>query len=1599
VRYIKNTYYKFLIFAISIFFLQKNTNAQVQASFIANPLSGCAPHLVQFTSTSTGAGLTYIWDLGNGTQSTIANPSATYFIPGAYNIKLVVTNSAGQKDSITKNQYIDVFAKPQVNFIASDTIGCFPLITQFTDLSTAGSGNILSWQWDFGDGTGSSIQNPSHTYAQGTYTVVLRVTNDKGCATTYVKPNYIKALLGIQSSFNFISPNSCSVPVTINFNNTSTGTGVLSYNWAFGDGGTSTSINPSHTYNANGTYNVVLTVNNNQGCTNTFTYQNAISIGTNIAKFTAPDSVCVGANVNIVNTSTPTPGAANWSFGDGTFSTAITPTKTYTTPGNYVIKLVANFGACSDSITKNITVIAKPTVSFSTNDTASCKVPFTVNFNSIVSNGNIYNWNFGDGGSSTTPNPTHIYSSMGIYNVSLTVTNSFGCATTLLKNNYIKIGLPTLSFVNLPDSGCNPLTIVPQVLINAFDGVASYSWDFGDGFTTTTQNPSHTYTIAGVYTIKLTIITNGGCTETISSIVKVGNKPVVDFTANPIITCAFYPVTFTDLTTGSPLTSYYWQFGDGGSSFDQNPVYEYQDTGFYNVTLTVSSNGCKSVLKKFNYIYIKPPVARFTPVLNCNNPYSVNFTDESIAPLKWYWQFGDGVIDSIQNPTHIYALPGVYTVILTVSNGTCSHTKSKTVKIIDEHPDFSADKLVICKGSSINFSSLNYIKNNINSITWNFGDGTILIGDSTISHTYTQAGQYTIQLITVDYNGCTNTVSKNQYITVYGPTANFASAVPGSCLNSAVLFNDLSLTDATHPLTNWEWNYGDGSIQNYIAPPFMHTYSGQGIYSISLKVKDSYGCVDSITKPSFLIISKPNAAFVSPDTLFCPNKDIIFTNNSVGNNLTYTWHFGDGNTSNATNPVHQYLNDGSYTISLYITDIYGCKDSIIKPQYVVILSPEAKFQVSDSFGTCPPLFVQFTNNSTNYLNNTWEFGDGSFSTNSNPTHFYTSPGTFIAKLTVTSIGGCVSVFSKTIKVKGPDGTFSYGPLQGCNPLTINFTAITTNTASYVWDFNNGQTISNTTPSVTYTYNQVGKFLPRMILKDNIGCSIPIYGADSITIFGVQNNVGSSTTKVCDSGAVFFNANAISNDIINNYLWKFGDGGTSTAQNPIHNYAASGVYPVSCIVTTQLGCKDTSILQIPISVIKSPQIALQNIVGSCIPASALFIPQIIYNDTSALSWKWTFGNGQTSTLMNPPSITYNNAGAYNVTSIVTNSSGCKDTATIIYNAFGLPMVNAGLDVQICKTKTTQLNASGALNYTWSPVIGLSCINCPNPFASPDSTKKYYVEGIDGNGCKNKDTIEIKVIQKFVMTQSPGTAFCLGKYVTLNANGANSYLWSPSTGLSATSGTTVVAQPVVTTNYMVVGSDAYSCFKDTAFINIIVHPLPTVNAGNDITIVGGSSTQLNTSTTGGVNIYTWTPVNTLSCINCPNPTATPTKTTKYKVAVENSGGCKNEDEVTVFVICDKGNLFVPNTFSPNSDGMNDILYPRGNGIYSIKTFKIFDRWGELVFDKNNFSANDASKGWNGMFKGKMSLPDVYVYTIEVFCENGTPYSFKGNITLIQ
>jgi PKD repeat protein len=395
-------------------------------------------------------------------------------------------------------------------------------------------------------------------------------------------------------------------------------------------------------------------------------------------------------SVQFIDSSSGSPTSWSWSFGDSATSTEQNPAHIYTTAGTYTVTLTVTNADGSSTISKTgyVTVsdtVAAPVAAFGSSATTGT-TPATIQFtDSSTNTPTSWVWSFGDGGTSTVQHPSHIYTTAGSYTVTLTATNAGG-SNTVSKASYITVTnaatAPVASFYSATTSGTIPLTI--QFADLSTNTPTSWTWSFGDGVTSTLQNPAHIYTTAGSYTVTLTA-TNAGGSNTVSQaayITASDAEPVASFTSNVTSGTAPFSVLFTDTSTNTP-TSWTWAFGDGGSSTEQNPVYEYESAGTYTVTLTAANSAGSNTTYTSSYITAtagSAPVTSFTADTRTGtSTLTVQFTDTSTnTPTSWYWVFGDGSTSTLQNPSHTFSSAGSYTVSLTAYNAAGSRLASQS---------------------------------------------------------------------------------------------------------------------------------------------------------------------------------------------------------------------------------------------------------------------------------------------------------------------------------------------------------------------------------------------------------------------------------------------------------------------------------------------------------------------------------------------------------------------------------------------------------------------------------------------------------------------------------------------------------------------------------------------------------------------------------------------------------------------------------------------------------------------------------------------------------------------------------------------------------
>lgn len=656
------------------------------------------------------------------------------------------------------------------------------------------------------------------------------------------------------------------------------------------------------------------------------------------------------------------------------------------------------------------------------------------------------------------------------------------------------------------------------------------------------------------------------------------------------------------------------------------------------------------------------------------------------------------------------------------------------------------------------------------------------------------------------------------------------------------------------------------------------------------------------------------------------------TANPSGGAGSYTYAWSP---TGGTAQTENNLGVGTYTC--VITDLNGCTTSITA---TVTLANQITVGVSATSQTvCAGTTTTLTGSGA--VNYTWQPGGqttGSIAVAPSTSTTYTLIGT--------DGSNCADTTTFLVDVNpSPTVGVVASPPSICQGDSVQIGAAGADT--YLWLPGNQTTAVITDyPASTTTYTIIG--------TDSLGCS------DTTTVTVTVNatpiiTASASTDTACTGAAVTLTGSGATT-----FNWMPGNlSGSSVTVNPTSNttYTVVGLNGV---------CGDTT--TIDVAVLPGPNISVTSANDTVCQGSPSTLTA-----SGAQSYVWSSGGTNASETVTPTSTT-----TYTVTG--TDANGCTATTTqqVVVNTPAA--INVSGTNTICNGSTTTLTASGGVSYVWSTTATSAAIT-----VSPTTSQTYSVVGTDANGCTNSTTYSVTVVPPPTANASGNTSSCVGSPVTLTATGGGTYTWS-SGGTTATE----VVSPTSTTTYTVVVSNG-AC-NDTATITVNVSAGPTVNAGNDTTINFGGSANL--SANGG-GTYSWTPTNDLDNPSSANPVATPSVTTVYLVTVTDSNGCASVDTVTVTVIFDCGEIFVPNIFSPNGDSHNDELQVYGTLCVDDFHWAIYDRWGELVFE-----TTDPALKWDGTYKGKMLDPAVFVYRLTYTeISTGAAKEAHGNVTLVK
>ena len=1425
-----------------------------------------------------------------------------------------------------------VSAQIQADFSVNQKAGCKPLSTTFQDQS---SGNISNYQWSFGNGNTSTKQNPEATYvSSGTYDVTLIVSNGNQ-SDTLTKRGLISVFEPPQTGFQ-ASPKQGCLPLKVGFqSNVQPGSAPIGkYIWDFGDGGSSNQADPSHTYRQKGSFSVSLIVKDTNGCQN------------------------VASKQNLVATS------------------------------------------------------RVPDAAFQARNTNSCQTPAVVQFSNQSSGQRplSYQWDFGDGSTDTTANPSHAYQQKGNYDVELIVTNARGCSDTITKQSLVTIQTLDADFSVNRDSGCtNPLTTF-RFTNQSTPSPTSNQWQFGDGSSSTRANPNKQYLQQGVWPVTY-VAGFGSCKDTARDTISVQQLRVSP-DADTFNSCkAPLEVNFSSQPANvSQLT---WAFGDGDSSNQANPTHTYQDTGDYRVTLKAQSPiGCR-VTKKNIKITITEPVPNFTFTpesrKGCQSVTWSFQADNDIPPfvklIERKWRF-DTLATKIAGSVNFqFPDTGTFQVSQSIkTKGGCTDTIEKTFQVGDTPTyQIQVDTNVYCASKNIEFPSQT-----------NFADSSFVRFRKDVNnfykplkedplHQYQDTGWFQVKARGF-HNGCPTEQKVTDSFFINGPVADFNSFV--TC--DSPFKRDFS--DASVLPDTWRWRFGDGDTSRVQNP--SHVYDTQQRFNVRLIVSnDSTKCKDTITKGVF--IEKVKARFSVSDTAGCPPLQNVRFDASASEDVfrdNYFWNFKNGNTLNKVNPPSSgslikpppqtYSRSDTFLARLYVRDRNLCRDTATRK--IVVYNHDARIKTK-RLDPCVPTTIAFSSEidvDTTLTQKRWTFGDGSPPvTGDTPTHTYTQTGTYQAQLKTKDAYGCTETSTFNVGVTTPRVFFQAFKTNLCRGEEVQLQAQRSNQPlTYKWFLGNGDSAKGN--NVTQQYAQNGKYDVTLIGTDTNQCSDTLVRDDYLEVRSPNAAFSlDDTAAFCPPFVARFADSTQGQNL--DYAWQFGDGGFSVLEEPQHTYTLVDTFKARLKVTNDLGCTNADSQLI---VLNGPS-ARYNVIpdSGCKPLEYRFQA---FDKRGVDEIRWDFGDGTTGT-GDTVVHEYTRGGTYFPVIIIDNGKsnnkaceyGVELPDTIPVDTHQARFAPSKPTYCIYEEVSFDNQSIGTIQaYEWQSLTTGEVDSGKNPDLAFDSTRTYRLRLITTNyrGCKDSIEQQFPIHPKPNVEAEDSTFICEGEKAQLNATFQSEfqYQWVPSEGLSTPQQWNPLASPEQTTDYRVRVTDTNGCKDTSGVVQLEVQQRPEPKATPDTTIIKGDSVQLEGRVQVPVDSINWSPPDSLRCAQCRSPLARPFTQQDYTFTVRDTAGCFVEQDQVTIKVDTRFKIAVPEAFTPNGDAINELIKVKGWGVKSLIHFKVYNRWGELVF-----KTRDIEEGWDGRYKGKPLPSGTYAYQIKARSYTGKVGTAKGHFNLIR
>lgn len=569
----------------------------------------------------------------------------------------------------------------------------------------------------------------------------------------------------------------------------------------------------------------------------------------------------------------------------------------------------------------------------------------------------------------------------------------------------------------------------------------------------------------------------------------------------------------------------------------------------------------------------------------------------------------------------------------------------------------------------------------------------------------------------------------------------------------------------------------------------------------------------------------------------------------------------------------------------------------------------------------------------------------------------------------------------------------------CDGLTWTFEnqSLSSNINTYLWSFGDGST--STQPRPTHTYADSGTYQVQLKVTSTGGCQDSAKQNMHVYPGFFPGFTAAGSCK--DAPFIFRDTTRTAYGFVNSWSWNFGDGttlaDTAHRRDTAWTYGVVGTFPVQLIVTNSKGCIDTAIVNITTTERPDLQLPFKDTLICSIDTL-----QLRTNSTSTGGvYTWTPNYRISSTAVPNPFVNPLVTTTYTVS---LTEGGCLARDSIKVNVLDFITVDAGPDTTVCRTDGITLRpVTQALSFRWSPLATLSSATIKNPVATPTAaTTTYFLQANLGK-CQAADSITVKTVPYPFANAGPDTTICFGDKATLHGiiDGLAS-TWLPTRLVINPDSLNTVALPRSTTTFVLVVTDTLGCpkpFRDSVVVTVL--PQPRVFAGNDTMIIIGQPLLLQATASSFLTSYLWTPATGLIRDTALQPTAIITNALfptsgqlTYTLTATSPQGCKASDDIVVKIFKTPPSIFVPNAFTPNGDGNNDIFKPVLAGMQRLDFFRVYNRYGQLVY-----ATSAIGQGWDGRLKGDMQGSAGYVYTVQAIDYNGIVVKQSGSFLLIR